>query len=123
MSIGRRGARPGLSALLLLLTAVLGGCAGGSTAPVVSSTDSSSLTNDLARKWSTSCVLCHVDGEGGAPRLGVAEEWRERRAKGADQLLAHTLEGFSNMPPLGYCMSCETEDFEALIEYMAGRLE
>jgi cytochrome c5 len=24
------------------------------------------------------------------------------------------------MPPLGYCMSCEHEDFAALIQFMAG---
>jgi cytochrome c5 len=33
-------------------------------------------------------------------------------------LLQHTLTGFRNMPPLGYCMACEEDDFIALIEFM-----
>ena len=71
-------------------------------------------------KWSRSCVLCHVNGEGGAPRIGHAGEWQARLEQGNELLLQHTLDGYNNMPPLGYCMSCEIEDFEALIAFMAG---
>ncbi len=83
-------------------------------------TEAVPLAGNLMQKWSRSCVLCHVDGNGGAPRLGNAEEWQPRLAKGSDILLQHTLEGFNNMPPLGYCMSCERDDFVALIDFMAG---
>jgi cytochrome c5 len=78
---------------------------------------------DVMRKWSRSCALCHVDGNGGAPRIGHPEEWRPRLAQGRDVLLDHTLNGVNDMPPLGYCMSCEAEDFRALIEFMAGAPE
>lgn len=71
-------------------------------------------------RWAGSCALCHVDGVGGAPKLGVAEEWSPRLAKGKALLLTHTIEGYNNMPPLGYCMSCEEEDFVALIDFMLG---
>lgn len=74
----------------------------------------------VMRKWAGSCALCHVDGNGGAPRIGHPEEWRTRLAQGRDVLLEHTLKGFNSMPPLGYCMSCEAEDFQALIDFMAG---
>jgi cytochrome c5 len=74
----------------------------------------------VMRKWSRSCALCHVDGNGGAPRIGHPEEWQPRLAQGRDVLLDHTLNGFNKMPPLGYCMSCEAEDFQALIDFMAG---
>ena len=70
-------------------------------------------------KWSRSCVLCHVRGEGGAPRVGHPEEWVERIDQGETVLLTHTIEGYNRMPPLGYCMDCEAEDFEALIRFMA----
>ena len=33
-------------------------------------------------------------------------------------LLAHTVEGYNDMPPLGYCMACEREDLRALIRLM-----
>lgn len=51
--------------------------------------------------------------------LGDQTAWAERREQGEDVLLAHTLEGFNNMPPLGYCMDCETTDFTALIRFMS----
>ncbi|MEZ5561063.1 MAG: c-type cytochrome [Pseudomonadales bacterium] len=69
-------------------------------------------------KWSRSCALCHVDGNAGAPRVGNAAEWAPRMAQGMDVLLTHTLQGFNDMPPLGYCMSCERADFVAMIEFM-----
>lgn len=78
-----------------------------------------SLDQDLVRKWSRSCALCHVGGEGGAPRIGTTD-WLPRIAKGKSLLLAHTIEGLNNMPPLGYCMSCEEADFSALIKFMSG---
>ncbi len=78
------------------------------------------LDTDTLRKWTGSCALCHITGNGGAPRLGNAEEWQPRLAQGAEILLAHTIEGFNNMPPLGYCMACEREDLLAMIRFMAG---
>ena len=77
----------------------------------------------VMRKWSRSCALCHVDGNGGAPRIGHPEEWQPRLDQGQDVLLRHTVEGFNKMPPLGYCMSCDAEDFRALIDFMAGAPE
>jgi len=71
-----------------------------------------------AELWSRSCALCHVDGTAAAPRIGNTEDWQPRLAKGRDTLLRHTLEGFGQMPPLGYCMACERDDFLALIDFM-----
>jgi len=50
--------------------------------------------------------------------MGNAEEWGPRLAQGKATLLQHTLDGFNQMPPLGYCMACERADFIALIEFM-----
>ena len=61
--------------------------------------------------WTESCALCHVAGEAGAPRTGIFEEWQPRLEQGGAVLLQHTIEGFNMMPPLGYCMGCETSDF------------
>ncbi len=73
----------------------------------------------LLQRWSRSCALCHVNGEGGAPQVGHAAEWQPRLARGNDILLAHTLEGYNNMPPLGYCMGCSREEFAKLIAFMS----
>lgn len=69
-------------------------------------------------QWSRSCVLCHADGTGGAPRMGHPEEWAPRLAGGMDMLLEHSIQGYRNMPPLGYCMDCTRDDFRALIVFM-----
>lgn len=76
----------------------------------------------IAALWSRSCALCHVDGTAGAPVAGNAEDWAARLARGRQTLLARTIEGYNNMPPLGYCMACETADFEALIDLMTAGL-
>ncbi len=79
------------------------------------------VTDEVMQKWVRSCALCHVSGVGGAPRVGVTEDWVSRLAQGKQTLMAHTIEGFNNMPPLGYCMSCERDDFAAMIDFMAGK--
>jgi cytochrome c5 len=109
----------GLAALAIVLT----GCAADAprTAPATTTAAMAPAAPDarVTTLWSASCALCHVDGNGGAPRVGHADEWRPRLAKGSGVLLQHTLEGFNDMPPLGYCMACERADFEALIRFMA----
>ena len=78
------------------------------------------VDESVTGKWARSCALCHVTGEGGAPRLGNRSEWQARLAQGEQGLLTHTIEGFNNMPPLGYCMGCEMEDLRAMIKLMIG---
>ena len=90
-----------------------------SPAAIAPAAVSAQPSGDVMDKWSRNCALCHVSGNAGAPRLGNTEEWAPRVAKGMDVLLQHTLEGFNDMPPLGYCMSCERDDFVAMIELMA----
>ena len=77
------------------------------------------LSDNQLRLWVNSCALCHVTGVGGAPRVGSIDEWQPRLDQGKGELLRHTLEGFNNMPPLGYCMACEEEDFSKLINFMS----
>ncbi len=89
----------------------------------VTSTAPGPLTPLQTQRWSSSCALCHVSGEAGAPIVGDAAAWQPRLAQGRDTLLTHTLEGLNDMPPLGYCMACEREDFIAMIDFMAGELQ
>ncbi len=70
--------------------------------------------------WAGSCALCHVNGNAGAPVIGDRQAWQPRQRKGLETLLKHTLEGFNDMPPLGYCMACERDDFLTLIQFMTG---
>ncbi len=88
--------------------------------PKAAAPQASQIAETVLNKWTRSCALCHVNGEGGAPRMGVVEEWQPRLEQGKDVLLTHTIEGFNNMPPLGYCMACERDDLMAMIDFMAG---
>lgn len=74
---------------------------------------------DLAALYRQSCYSCHANGAGGAPRTG-APAWQSRMDKGMDTLLNNTINGYKGMPPLGMCMDCGEEEFEALIRFMAG---
>lgn len=74
-------------------------------------------------KWGRSCALCHVNGEGGAPKAGDQAAWGERLAKGQGQLLTHTIEGFNRMPAMGYCYDCTESEYLYQIAFMAGKLE
>ncbi len=122
----------GLCGLLLTACDTGAGPDPNDTAQPRASTDSVEVTGIEApaqapdvrtmQMWTRSCALCHVDGNAGAPRVGYAEEWLPRMAQGRDTLLKHTVEGLNSMPPLGYCMACEREDFLALIDFMTVNL-
>jgi cytochrome c5 len=71
------------------------------------------------QRWARTCAMCHVRGEGGAPRIGDRDAWSPRLAQGEEMLLEHTIDGFNNMPPLGYCMDCERDDLRAYIAFMS----
>jgi cytochrome c5 len=71
------------------------------------------------QRWASTCAMCHVRGEGGAPKIGDTVAWSTRLAQGEAVVLDHTVNGFGNMPPLGYCMDCEREDLRAYIAFMA----
>ena len=49
-------------------------------------------------------------------------DWDSRLAKSEAELLRSTIEGLNNMPPLGYCMACEENDFLTMIDFMIGDL-
>ena len=114
-----------ITMFLLALT----GCAGEDTP--VTTAESAAPASDAAgpisaqamAQWARNCALCHVRGEGGAPVLGDADAWAPRIAQGDEVLLIHTVEGLNNMPPLGYCMDCEEEDFRQIIAFLSGRGE
>lgn len=74
----------------------------------------------LAQIYDTSCKSCHTSPASGAPLSGNAEAWAPRIAQGKDTLLDHTINGFQGMPPMGMCIQCSEEEFQALIEFMSG---
>jgi len=47
-----------------------------------------------ADTFSSACGACHLSGIAGAPRLGDADAWAARVAKGSGQLIRHAIDGF-----------------------------
>ena len=79
------------------------------------------ISEEVLGKWNRSCALCHINGEAGAPIIGDTNSWSDRTLKGEDALIRSVLEGLNSMPPLGYCMACELEDFKSMVHFMIGR--
>lgn len=73
------------------------------------------------------CVLCHKNGEGGAPRLGNKEDWTPRIAQGVATLHDHSISGFTGqkgvMPPKGGNVSLADEDVKAAVDYMLKQVQ
>ncbi|MGV0035180.1 MAG: c-type cytochrome [Candidatus Azotimanducaceae bacterium WSBS_2022_MAG_OTU7] len=105
-----------LTLVIFIVTSV--GCENDVSQGSVELTDVSTPSPEQMQLWANSCALCHVAGVGGAPIIGKHDDWADRIEQGSDLLLQHTLEGYNNMPPLGYCMACEKDDFTALIQFM-----
>jgi cytochrome c5 len=70
-------------------------------------------------KYNKSCVICHASGTANAPKTGDVAAWEPRLAKGMDALVLSVNNGLNAMPPKGMCFDCSTEEYQALIEFMA----
>lgn len=75
---------------------------------------------DLADIYLRSCRSCHTVAATGSPLTGDKAAWAPRMAKGMDAMIGSVINGFGGMPPLGLCMHCSADQFEALIRFMAG---
>ena len=74
---------------------------------------------DLAGLYIRSCRSCHTVAATGSPLTGDAAAWAERMDKGMNVLVDNVINGYGGMPPLGLCMECDADQFEALIHFMA----
>ena len=78
---------------------------------------SADATDDTIAK---TCGICHTSGVAGAPKIGDAEAWKPRLAKGMDELVKSVTNGMGAMPPRGMCTECSEDDYKALIKRMSG---
>ena len=84
--------------------------------------DAASAAIDLAAgeaNYARFCFSCHAAGVAGAPKLGDADAWGPRVAKGLDALVASTIEGIPpGMPARGLCMNCSDADLRNTVAWM-----
>lgn len=79
----------------------------------------SSSARTAADIYNANCTACHSTGAAGAPRIGHADEWEPRIAKGIEVLYQHAVEGFNVvMPARGMCMDCSDEELHATVDYI-----
>lgn len=109
--------------LLALFVMVLYGCGDRAyVAPGISVAQSKQYVphdTDLALVYNRSCRSCHTVAATGAPLTGDTLAWAPRMDKGMTVLLNNVIDGYGGMPPLGLCMDCDADQFEALIHFMA----
>jgi len=73
---------------------------------------------DLASIYARSCKTCHSVAGTGAPLTGDTVGWQPRMDQGMDVMVDHVITGFGGMPPFGFCMDCDADQFQALIKFM-----
>lgn len=77
---------------------------------------------DAETDYQQTCAACHGPGVAGAPRLGDAEAWKERIARGHQALVEHAINGFTGkqgvMPPKGGFTNLSDSRVQAIVEYM-----
>ncbi|WP_428356720.1 c-type cytochrome [Methyloprofundus sp.] len=67
------------------------------------------------------CVICHLNGEAGAPRIGDQANWEQRLAssdRGLSSFYSHAINGFNKMPVKGACVTCNDADVTAAVDYL-----
>ncbi len=65
------------------------------------------------------CILCHLNGEVSAPRIGDQANWLMRiQQSGRSALYRHAVNGFNKMPPKGACVTCKDSDIKAAVDYL-----
>ncbi len=65
------------------------------------------------------CVICHLNGEVGAPRIGDQGEWQTRlKLSNISGLYRHAVNGFNKMPVKGACVTCNDADVIAAVDYI-----
>lgn len=69
----------------------------------------------------SACGTCHREGSNGAPKIGDAEAWRPRLAKGLNELAASAINGHNKMPSRGGFTNLSDADIRAAVSFMASK--
>ena len=109
--------------LLAVLSLFMLGCDDGPDEKTLLLNAQNTIPEDahIAAIYQRSCRVCHAVDESTAPLTGDKKAWQPRVAKGMDKLLDSVINGYAGMPPFGMCMDCDAQEFEALIQFMAGQ--
>jgi len=68
--------------------------------------------------YRSACAGCHDNGEHGAPRTGVREDWEGRSEMWQAVLFRHARDGYLDMPEKGGQPALSDDSVDAASEYM-----
>ena len=92
--------------------------AGGKESDLLLSTN----VQEGRRIYRQACATCHREGIAGAPKMGDKEAWQPSIAKGMEELVRNSIDGFQGnrgvMPPKGGAKSLTDEEVAAAVVYM-----
>ena len=75
--------------------------------------------------YRNACVACHGTGIAGAPKLGDANQWAKRIAKGIDTLYASAIDGLQGgtgvMPAKGGNPALSDAEVKAAVDYLVAQ--
>ncbi|MCY1514650.1 hypothetical protein D9M68_491990 [compost metagenome] len=86
----------------------------------VSASCAADMTARQLNQFYNNCLQCHARPNIGAPMIGDSAKWRAVLEQGERRTLINVVEGINSMPPLGYCSSCDEDDFLAMIRFITG---
>ncbi len=85
-------------------------------------TDAAPFNVNGQQVFQNTCVACHGAGIAGAPKLGDANQWAKRVAKGLDILYASAINGLQGsagvMPAKGGNQALSGAEVRAAVDYM-----
>jgi cytochrome c5 len=64
------------------------------------------------------CSKCHLEGKGGAPKIGDRDAWVQRLKKGLDATVREAIRGHGGMPPRGDKADLTDREVRNAILYM-----
>ncbi|GJL80505.1 MAG: cytochrome [marine bacterium B5-7] len=71
------------------------------------------------------CIACHMSGVAGAPKVGDADNWKQRISTGIDTLHDHAINGFQGsagvMPAKGGNTTLSDDEVKAAVDYMVSQ--
>ena len=64
------------------------------------------------------CAKCHLEGKGGAPKIGDRDAWTQRLKKGLDNTVREAIKGHGGMPARGDKADLTDSEVRSAILYM-----
>lgn len=73
--------------------------------------------------FTQNCKVCHAQGINGAPIIGNAVMWKDRKTQPVETLVEHAMNGYGLMPAKGGNADLTEEEIRECVKFMLSKLE